>query len=90
MLTTGIREMKAHLSDYLAKVRKGEPVTITDRGLKIAVVLPLNTLEVNPHLSRLVEKGVILGSSGKPVGHSRPIKLKGKPISKTILEERVW
>ncbi|OGR56656.1 MAG: hypothetical protein A3I11_00375 [Elusimicrobia bacterium RIFCSPLOWO2_02_FULL_39_32] len=90
MFTAGIREMKAHLSSYLTRVRNGEPITITDRGQKIAVVMPLNTLQVNSRLGRLLEKGVILGCSGKPVGLSRPIKLKGERISKTILEERVW
>lgn len=90
MLTAGIREMKIHLSGYLEKVKKGESLTITERGKKIAVVLPLERMNVNPRINRLVEKGVVLGKLGKLIGLSPRIKLKGKPMSRTILEDRVW
>ncbi len=34
--TAGIREAKAHLSEYLRRVEEGETVLITDRGRVIA------------------------------------------------------
>lgn len=41
MTTTGIAELKAHLSEYLAKVKAGEEVLITERGSPIARICPL-------------------------------------------------
>jgi len=38
--TAGVRDMKAHLSAYLRRVREGETVTITDRGEAIAQLVP--------------------------------------------------
>jgi len=31
-LNVGIRDLKAHLSEYIARARKGEEMIITDRG----------------------------------------------------------
>lgn len=41
MTTTGIADLKARLSEYLAKVRTGDEVVITDRGTPIARIVPL-------------------------------------------------
>lgn len=34
--TVGIRELKAHLSEYLRAVERGEQLTVTDRGRPVA------------------------------------------------------
>lgn len=38
MLRVGIRELKAKLSEYLKKVRRGETLLVTDRGRIIAEI----------------------------------------------------
>jgi prevent-host-death family protein len=38
-----IGELKAHLSEYLTRVRAGEEVVITDRGRPVARLVPLGT-----------------------------------------------
>lgn len=43
MTTTGIADLKARLSEYLAKVRAGDEVVVTDRGTPIARIVPLTT-----------------------------------------------
>ncbi|WP_408640254.1 type II toxin-antitoxin system Phd/YefM family antitoxin [Saccharomonospora glauca] len=36
----GIRELRQHVSRYLAKVRSGETVEVTDRGELAALIVP--------------------------------------------------
>jgi prevent-host-death family protein len=38
MLKVGIRELKARLSEYLRKVRRGETLLVTDRGRIVAEI----------------------------------------------------
>ncbi len=40
-MDVGVRELKARLSEYLARAERGEIVTITDRGQPKAILGPL-------------------------------------------------
>lgn len=40
-MEVGVRELKAHLSEYLRRVATGESVVITDRGIAAAVLGPV-------------------------------------------------
>ena len=42
MVTASISEAKAKLSALLERVKAGETVTITDRGVPVAQIVPLN------------------------------------------------
>jgi prevent-host-death family protein len=94
MTKVGIRELKAHLSEYLRKVRKGETLSITDHGEEIALLQPAPASE-NPTLARMramAGKGMAIlpkSPGGKPKGLKTPIRLpKGKSVSAAILEDR--
>jgi prevent-host-death family protein len=54
--TTGIAELKASLSEFLARVKAGEEVLITDRGRPVARIVP-----VGAHHSEGVEDLVRAG-----------------------------
>jgi prevent-host-death family protein len=41
MKTTGIAQLKAHLSHYLEQVKGGHEIVITERGLPVAKLVPL-------------------------------------------------
>lgn len=41
MIEVGIRELKAHLSEYLDRAARGEVVRVTDRGRPKAVLGPV-------------------------------------------------
>jgi prevent-host-death family protein len=41
MITANISELKARLSHYLRVVRRGETVTVTDRGRPVAEIAPV-------------------------------------------------
>jgi prevent-host-death family protein len=40
-MQVGVRLLKAHLSEYLTRVRAGEEVIVTDRGIPVARITPL-------------------------------------------------
>ena len=92
MVSAGVRDIKTHLSEYLRKVKMGEIIKITDRGVEIALVMPASSSGVTPHINRtilnLVRKGIVAGFPGKPEGIKNPIKVKGKQISEIILSQR--
>lgn len=84
--SVGIRELKAKLSSYVNMVREGGDIVITDRGEEVAVIVPVSP--ERKRILQLVSSGAAKWSGGKPSG-VRGIKMKGKPLSSTVLEERV-
>jgi prevent-host-death family protein len=54
----GIRDLKAQLSKYLRMVKKGQSITITDRGKPIAQIIPKD-IPIRDRIDRLVEAGFI-------------------------------
>jgi prevent-host-death family protein len=88
MTTVGIRELKNNLSHYLRDVKKGKPVTVTERGESIAILIPVQNHPDAQLARELSRKGVGSWKGGKPEGASRRVVVKGKPISKIVLKER--
>jgi len=43
-MEVGVRELRGRLSDYLARVRDGEEVVVTDRGTAVARIVPVTGL----------------------------------------------
>ena len=92
MRTVGSRELKNRLGRYLGLVGKGETIIVTDRGKPVARLVPpepekggsrsvldvLKQLEAEGHLR--------LGT--RPFRRFKPIRVKGKPMSQMILEDR--
>lgn len=86
MISVGIRELKAKLSSYVDKVRNGEEVIITEHGQEVGVIVSIS--RERTALRSLVESGKVHWTGkGKPEGISG-IRLRGKPLSETVLEER--
>jgi prevent-host-death family protein len=61
MRTASISETKAKLSALLERVKAGETVTITDRGVPVAQLAPLPTASVDweERLQRLARQGIV-------------------------------
>lgn len=55
--SVGLRELRHHLSDVLARVRHGETVGITEHGRLVARIVPVDDLDPTPVLDRLVANG---------------------------------
>ena len=88
MITVGIRELKNNLSYYLRGVKRGRPVTITERGQSVAVLMPAGTPTDASLARELNRKGIGTWKGGKPRGGTRSAVVKGKPVSQIVVDER--
>jgi prevent-host-death family protein len=53
----GLRDLRHHTSEVLARVRHGETIDVTERGRLIARIVPVGEHEPAPMLARLVTTG---------------------------------
>lgn len=88
----GLREANQRFSKAIKAVKAGKEVVLTDRGKPIAVIKPLEPQENQEAVIRRLEAEGILRSGPKsdkpmPVWRS-PVRVKGKPLSQAISEER--
>ena len=86
--TIGIRAFKANLSACLRRVEAGERLTVTDRGRAVATIVPAGTADNHAWVHRMVAEGRAHWGGGKPTGLAVPIKSRGKPTSRMVLEDR--
>jgi prevent-host-death family protein len=91
MVKVGVKEMKNNLSRFLARVKQGEDVVITERGKPIARIVKESDARsaVYAALSDLVEKGIVtLPSKSLEVEAPTAIKTIGKAVSEMVVEDR--
>jgi prevent-host-death family protein len=91
MITAGIKELKNQLSRYIALVKKGDDVLITERGRVIARVVKENSRRSS--LRQALQALVLKGQVSMPLREinrdvPEPVKLPGKPVSEIVLEDR--
>lgn len=81
-MDVGIRELKAKLSEYVAKSAAGQQITITDRGRPVAELSPIG------HTSAL-ERGIDEGWVEPPrrSGLCEPLLFKSELSTSAILTE---
>jgi prevent-host-death family protein len=84
----GIRELKAHLSQCLARVGAGARLTVTDRGRAVAMLVPIDAPEPPKWVDALVRSGGARWTGGKPMGLAARIPRRGKPASAMVIEDR--
>jgi len=92
MRTVGSRELKNRLGRYLGLVGRGETIIVTDRGKPVARLVPPETepettYSVEDLLKRLEAEGHLRRGT-RPFRRFKPIRVKGKPMSQMILEDR--
>jgi prevent-host-death family protein len=93
MKSAAVSKLKAALSEYLARVKAGEEIVVTERGKPIATIVPIRhkASADSAHLIELARTGLVRIGSGKlPHGFwkmSRPKDAKGAAL-KALLEER--
>ncbi|MGH7846776.1 MAG: type II toxin-antitoxin system Phd/YefM family antitoxin [Candidatus Binatia bacterium] len=88
----GLREANQRFSKAIKAVKQGKEVILTERGKPIAVIKPLKPIEDEQAVIRRLESEGILRPAVKrgpmPKPTWKPIRVKGKPMSQTISEER--
>lgn len=88
----GLREANQQFSKAMKAVKAGKEVILTERGKPIAVIKPLQQEEtLDAMIRRLEAEGILrpaLKRGPMPRPTWKPIRVKGKPMSQTISEER--
>jgi prevent-host-death family protein len=92
MSTVGVKELKNRLTQYLRRTKQGEEVIVTERGTPIALIQPIRSADkavsLEAKLARLAAQGAVTLPTQKPLKRVRLVKVSGKPISRTIAEDR--
>lgn len=88
----GLREANQRFSKAMKAVRSGKEVVLTERGRPIAVIKPIKEEDAEETaLQAMANEGLITLPSRKgpmPAPRWRPVKVKGKPLSQTVIEDR--
>lgn len=88
----GLREANQQFSKAIKAVRAGKEVVLTERGRPIAVIKPIKEADTrDAALQEMADEGLITLPSRTgpmPSPRWRPVKVKGKPLSQTIIEDR--
>ena len=87
-VTVGVRDLKAHLSEILRLVKRGQTILITDHGQAIGRILPINP-SLKERLQSLQEAGLLVwnGQTLPPLD-SPVINNSGKLVSDLVVELR--
>jgi prevent-host-death family protein len=85
MISVGVKELKAKLSSYIAQAREGQEIVITDHGKDVALMIPPS--KERRKVTSLMAEGKAKWSGGKPKG-MEGIRIKGKSLSNTVIEDR--
>jgi prevent-host-death family protein len=84
-VSVGIRELRDHLSAYVAEAREGSEITVTDHGTPVAV---LSGPRTRSRLDELVEAGVVSPAhSVKGAPLPAPVRAHGT-VSDLIADQR--
>lgn len=83
----GVRELRQNLSVYLARVKKGQALTVTEHGRAVAELRPLPA--PTDAVGRLVEEGRVVPARRPPSALPRPLRLRtGRTVSALLDEVR--
>jgi prevent-host-death family protein len=92
MKTAGVAELKARLASYLRMVKSGGEVIVTDRGVPIAKLVPIDSRKGDTRRQRLAAAGLLTLGRGRlpkeilepPTGDPRV----GEGVLTALLAER--
>lgn len=84
----GVREIRQDASIILARVEEGEEFIITNRGVPVARLLPMDVDE-DALIEEMIANGDILEADGNLWDLPLPtFKVKGKSATQQLIEER--
>jgi prevent-host-death family protein len=86
-MQVSIRELKAHLSRYLAQARQGTALEITSHRRVVARVTGVPE-SGTPALSDLIVRGAAQWDGNKPQGAHIALSKGGSSVSRIVLEDR--
>jgi prevent-host-death family protein len=84
-MEVGVRELRGRLSDYLARVREGQEVVVTERGMAVARIVPLSGERA---LDRAIAEGLVSPAPQRArTRPSRRTRSRGS-VSELIADQR--
>jgi prevent-host-death family protein len=86
-MNVGIKELKEHLSEILARAREGEAVEVTSHRKPIARIVGIPATP-DSGLTAFAAAGGFSWAGGKPELKPPASLSLGKPVSEIILEDR--
>jgi prevent-host-death family protein len=82
----GVADLKAHLSRYLERVKGGEEVIVTERGVPVAKLVPLRAAERrDSRRERLARAGLLRLGAGKIRASFLRVP-KGPPVGASVVQ----
>jgi len=90
MRSVGAREFKNRMGRYMRAVQEGQTLLVVKRGKPLAKVIPPEEATGSGLMDKLKEleaQGKVRLGAGK-FKDFRPVRIKGKPISETVIEDR--
>lgn len=85
IVEVGIRELRADLSKWVARVRTGDEVLVTDRGTPVARLV---AVDAERAIDRLVREGRITPAPARG-RRTQPVPIEGAgPLSDLVLDGR--
>ncbi|HEV2379226.1 MAG TPA: type II toxin-antitoxin system prevent-host-death family antitoxin [Terriglobia bacterium] len=92
MIEVGVRQLRNGLTRYLRLVEKGQAVLVTSRKRPVAMIKKPDRVSAQTEeeiVAALVAEGRLIGPiKPGPIKPFKPIKMRGKPLSQTIIEDR--
>lgn len=89
----GVRELRQNASKYLDRVKRGESIEVTERGVPVAVIGPVPTVRKS-RVQELIDEGLITPGRGDVaawLAANPPVPVKpdySGPSIADILEEQ--
>ena len=87
-MDVGIRELKNRLSEYVARVKAGDDITVTDRGRPVALLRPVDDGRRSAAISGWAARGIAAWHGGMPQGVRRPPRVAGGRAAAVVIEDR--
>lgn len=87
LMNVGIKELKGHLSEILARAQKGETVQVTSHRKPIARIIGISSTP-DSGLTAFAAGGGFSWAGGKPELRPPESLSTGRPVSEIILEDR--
>lgn len=84
-MEVGIRELKTHLSRYVARVKQGEEIVVTEHGKPVARLVPMNG---ERKIDRLIREGVVRPARAQKGPLPEPLRVPGLSLSEIVIEQR--
>ncbi len=91
VLADDLSVLRSDLHAVLMQALKAENISFSDRADAARIAFDICTgrsVMKRSGLAELAQRGIVEWSGGRPKGLSHHVKIKGKPLSQTIIDDR--